>query len=226
MAIRAEQTEKRLVYYRWRLGRSELDRLFSVAREGFADDEVVLSTVRNDTRYRQRSLEGLVSAILTSPTAGDPQTWGNIHFEAVKEGDGRHLEIHIDSGKLVAYVVGSDATWVYGQTARLDMLLRESKASPSEPGITSDDGWWFLPVGIVALSLVALGNTTGIMLGIFTLGNVLVGITLLKRMRQARLFVTQDLPPHGVRQHLREGATWEFAIAAVSAAAGVVSAFK
>ncbi|MGW0543312.1 hypothetical protein ACWD0D_23760 [Streptomyces griseoincarnatus] len=118
-----QQTELRRVYYQCRLGRSELDRLFAVAAEGIPDTGITVSTQRGDTRFRQSDLSSLLDAVSQANVPGDPNQWSNITFEAEGENESRKVSIAIDQERVEMHLAGSDATWAYGQKARLEKLL-------------------------------------------------------------------------------------------------------
>src|SRR5262245_10912187 len=127
-----QQTTQRLVFYKCRLGRRELDRLFAVASEGTPVDSVNVSTQRANTRFRQPSIGELVDAVEQANVPGDRDVWSNLALEAGDIEGARYIRISIDLQRAEVEVSGEDATWVYGQAARLRELFIEH-ADP-EPG--------------------------------------------------------------------------------------------
>lgn len=116
-------TEKRLVYYRCRMGRRRLDRLIAVAVERIPDDAVVFSTQRGSTRYRQNALDALVQAIQQANGPNDPEVWADIMVEGADSLGSRGISLRVDQESVEIEVSGSDTTWVYGQEARLKEML-------------------------------------------------------------------------------------------------------
>jgi hypothetical protein len=121
-----QQTSKRLVFANCRLGRSELDRIFAVASEGIAATQVGVATQRHDTRYEAGSLADLIDSLAAANAPGDLNSLTNVTLHAEDDSSGRKAVITIDTERTVVVVEGADATWVLGQAARLEMLIRQS----------------------------------------------------------------------------------------------------
>ncbi|MFD6330834.1 hypothetical protein ACFWGI_14835 [Streptomyces niveus] len=120
----AQETELRHVYYQCRLGRSEIDRIFAVAVEGIPEPGVVVSTQRGETRFRQATLVDLLDAVAQANVPGDLEELSNLRCEAGDEGIGRRVSISMDLERLEVHLAGLDATWAYGQAARLARLIQ------------------------------------------------------------------------------------------------------
>ncbi|MGW3713952.1 hypothetical protein ACWDN6_27770 [Streptomyces albogriseolus] len=146
-------TSSRFQFYTYRVGRSQLDRLFSIAAEGFAPDVIKFETERSGTRLIRSTLEELVSAVAESSLPGDPNIWENLTFRAVNTEN--HIFIMINELSFSASVSGPDATWVHGQTARLKAIIQPI-AGETQP--------WQLrhrragKIGMVAGLLIALST--------------------------------------------------------------------
>ncbi|WP_159044907.1 hypothetical protein [Streptomyces sp. NRRL F-5122] len=121
MTEHRDLTSNRFEFYTYRVGRSQLDRLFSIASEGFPSERIMFKTERSNTRLTRFTLEELVSAVATSPLPGDPNVWQNLAF--IASDDGREISIDINQFWLCANISGPDATWVHGQTARLKSIV-------------------------------------------------------------------------------------------------------
>ncbi|GAA2291366.1 hypothetical protein OKJ48_42255 [Streptomyces kunmingensis] len=115
-------TTNRTRFYTYRLGRSQLDRLFSIASEGLNPDRTTLATERAGTRFVRPTLEDLVSAVAASQLPGDLSKLDNIEFSGFG-GQDRYIRISIEPLWLNVSISGQDATWVHGQAARLKALL-------------------------------------------------------------------------------------------------------
>jgi hypothetical protein len=116
-----DRTSSRLDFWTYRVGRSHLDRILSIAAEGFNADQLEFTTERSGTRMTRPTLEELISAVAASSLPGDPNSWDNLRFEAY--GDRRTVSIDISELMLRVSVSGPDATWVHGQIARFKAIL-------------------------------------------------------------------------------------------------------
>lgn len=119
MPIVPQETEKRRTYYRCRLGRSRLDRLFAMAAEGTAGNYVV-STQYGSTRYRAGTLAELVTLVEAGHTPGE---WTNLTVDLVDPQHERNISVALGLREIELRFYGADTTWVYGQDARLRELL-------------------------------------------------------------------------------------------------------
>ncbi|MEV7050699.1 hypothetical protein [Streptomyces anulatus] len=124
MSAPTQHDEVRKVYLRCRLGKSELSRLFSQAAEGISASAVVVSTQRDSSRYSAGSLSDLIDHVRNSNASGNLDSWDNLAFEANDEVGGRRITIKADTERVEVQVSGRDATWVHGQGARIEILLK------------------------------------------------------------------------------------------------------
>lgn len=123
MSPTIQQTEVRLVFHGCRLGRSELNRLFNLAPEGIPAGYIAVSTQRDDTRYTADDLAALIDALHAANAPGDLHSWDNLmQVAGDAEGD-RKISVDIERGRVVVQISGRDATWAYGQSARIQLLL-------------------------------------------------------------------------------------------------------
>lgn len=127
-----QQTDVRKVYYQCRFGQNELERMFSMACEGISSPDVQVSTVVGSTRFWDSNLAGLI-ATLESGTPESSEKWTNISMEAKDPTTERSASIAIDTERTEFNISGSDATWVYGQTARLEAFLGARGAVRNSP---------------------------------------------------------------------------------------------
>ncbi|MFJ4360639.1 hypothetical protein ACIP25_30670 [Streptomyces massasporeus] len=121
MTEHRDVTSNRFEFYTYRLGRSQLDRLFSIAAEGFRPEQLKFETERGGTSFTRSTLEELVSSVAASPLPGDPDEWSNLSFQAIE--DWKHISIDITRHWLRVSISGPDATWVHGQAARLKAIV-------------------------------------------------------------------------------------------------------
>ncbi|MEV7170781.1 hypothetical protein AB0O18_13920 [Streptomyces sp. NPDC093224] len=132
MATSNQQTDLRKVFYQCRLGRDDLDRLFAMACEGIQAPDMAVSTVSGSTRFWDSRLQDLVAAVQAE--TGDPSdNWSNLTLEAKTAGGERSVSIKIDTERTEFHVSGSDATWAYGQAARLENFLSKRGAVTQSP---------------------------------------------------------------------------------------------
>ncbi|WP_427920889.1 hypothetical protein [Streptomyces sp. cg40] len=225
VSIRPEHTTRQLTYYRWRLGHDELIRLYSVAAEGFAPDDIVVSTVRNSTRYSRRSLDELVTALDASAMAGALRTWENLAFEAGESTNARHIALAIDGGRLTLVVEGEDATWVFGQTARLEMLLAAARGDSRPEGPSRRDRGSLIALWVAVTPVLTLG-LGGLIGWLIAAHCIWVVWRQFIRGRAAHLHATEPLPPYGVRQRLAMAGWYDVLTLALSAVAILVAALK
>jgi hypothetical protein len=117
-----DKTSILLRFRTYRVGRSQLDRVISIATEGFEPDDISFKTTRSSTTLERRTLDELISAVATSPLPGDPEIWPNL--EIVAHRSGNHVAVEFDDNLcLSVYIRSADATWVHGQSARFKLLL-------------------------------------------------------------------------------------------------------
>ncbi|MCX5367660.1 hypothetical protein OG613_31910 [Streptomyces sp. NBC_00015] len=119
-----QHDEVRKVYVRCRLGKSELNRLFSLACEGIPAVSISVSTQRDSTRYSAATLIDLIDHIRNSNASGNLDTWDNLSLEAADTTGSRKVNIKIDTERVEVQISGLDATWVHGQTARIELFLK------------------------------------------------------------------------------------------------------
>jgi hypothetical protein len=118
-----QQTEIRVVFYRCRIGRSDLDRIFGVAVEGISPDAITVSTQMDSTRYSQQTLEELISAIQVANPMPHSTAWSNLRLEATDESNRRRVKLLIEDDRVSVELSGEDPTWTYGQSARFREML-------------------------------------------------------------------------------------------------------
>ncbi|MEU0859272.1 hypothetical protein ABZ352_28190 [Streptomyces griseofuscus] len=152
----AQQTELRHVYYQCRLGRSEIDRVLAVAVEGIPESGVVVSTQRGDTRFRQATLPELLDAVAQANVPGDLDEWSNLRCEAVEESVGRKVDITMDLERVEVRLAGSDATWAYGQAARLERLIQATGGVTGEQRRKQDRENYLVNTSIASIMLSIL----------------------------------------------------------------------
>ncbi len=124
MSVPTQQTEVRAVYLGCRLGKSELNRLFSLAPEGIPIAAISVSTQRDGTRYSAVTLDDLVDHVRNSNASGNLDKWDNLALEAAGSSGDRKVSINIDTIRVETQVSGADATWVHGQAARIQLFLK------------------------------------------------------------------------------------------------------
>ncbi|MFC9248052.1 hypothetical protein ACFT7S_29725 [Streptomyces sp. NPDC057136] len=127
-----QQTDLRKVFYQCRLGRDDLERMFSMACEGIPLPEVRISTVAANTRFWKTNLPDLVETV----RSGAPelnQDWNNLSLEADTASQERGVKIIIDKDRTEVNVSGSDTTWAFGQIARIENFLVSRGAVFSSP---------------------------------------------------------------------------------------------
>ncbi|MGW0575250.1 hypothetical protein ACWD25_04615 [Streptomyces sp. NPDC002920] len=127
-----QQTDVRKVYYQCRLGQSELERMFSMACEGITAPDIKISTVVGSTRYWDSNLVDLITTLENSAPESSGK-WTNISLEAKSPSLERSVSIAIDTERTEFNFCGSDVTWVYGQSARLESLLGARGAVRNSP---------------------------------------------------------------------------------------------
>ncbi|WP_345656606.1 hypothetical protein [Streptomyces siamensis] len=149
MPIVPHETEKQCIYYRCRLGRGRLDRLFAVALEGTAGDAVV-STQRRSTRYRAETLDQLVALVEAANAPGDPGVWTNLTLDLSDPQHRRSVTLTLDLKRTELCISGADATWVYGQDARLREML-ESYDGKTNPEADRSEMIIFLLISVLFL---------------------------------------------------------------------------
>ncbi|WP_432190163.1 hypothetical protein [Streptomyces sp. Tue6028] len=137
MVTASQQTEVRIVFRYCRLGRSELDRIFSLAPEGISAANTVVSTQRDSTRYNAGSLADLIDSLQQANASGHLDVWDNLSQYAADAAGERLVNISMDSERVVVQVSGRDATWVHGQAARLVLLLEGAGGRKQDAALTS-----------------------------------------------------------------------------------------
>ncbi|MEV7156961.1 hypothetical protein AB0N77_20410 [Streptomyces misionensis] len=218
-----------------RLGRSELDRLFSVAAEGIPGTSIHLSTQRDGIEFSCPTLSELATAV-EQATGSSGQDWSNLGFEG-QDAD-RRIRIDIDLERVELHVSGQDATWVHGRRAVLEQILR--KSGGHEPG-KARSSWSgnLLGGGVLMAVLVVMAHTVGplidpaeyknldphagVVLGRGSMAMILVGglgTWITRRAQRPLLLVTGEVPAGSWWSRLSPNEKF----AAVAAGAGVISA--
>jgi len=158
MTTASQQTEVRLVFHYCRLGRSELDRLFSLAPEGISIADAVVSTQRDSTRYSAGNLSDLIDSLQQSSASGNLDLWDNLSQHAADAAGDRRVSIDMDGKQVVVQVSGRDATWVHGQAARLELLLEGAGGRLQDHGRKKEGDKAALISSLLALTgLLAVG---------------------------------------------------------------------
>ncbi|WP_329528567.1 hypothetical protein [Streptomyces sp. NBC_01462] len=130
MTSTTQHEEVRRIYIRCRLGKSELNRLFSLASEGTTAASIAVSTQRDSSRYSAGTLTDLVDHVQSSTASGNLDLWDNLTFEASDNTGGRKVSIKLDTERAEVQVAGLDATWVHGQAARVELFLKGTGGEP------------------------------------------------------------------------------------------------
>ncbi|MEV5264593.1 hypothetical protein [Streptomyces werraensis] len=133
MAENQDKTSTRLKFRTYKVGRSQLDRVITIATEGFKPEQISFKTTRSGTTFKRRTLEELISAIATSPLPGDPEIWSDLSIDAFDHQRNRSVSVDFRDYELSVWISGTDATWVHGQNARIRALL-EPVANEQEEG--------------------------------------------------------------------------------------------
>ncbi|MEU1575428.1 hypothetical protein ABZ519_30575 [Streptomyces collinus] len=124
MVIPTQNDEVRRVYIRCRLGKGELNRLFSLTSEGIDAASTSVSTQRDSTRYSAGTLNDLIEHVRNSNASGNLDVWDNLMLEAANNTGDRKVSINIDNERVEVQLSGIDATWVHGQAARIELFLK------------------------------------------------------------------------------------------------------
>ncbi|MFJ7335206.1 hypothetical protein ACIQU3_15795 [Streptomyces sp. NPDC101110] len=214
MSPATQQTEVRLVFHGCRLGRSELDRLFSLAPEGIPSAYTAVSTQRDNTRYTADDMSALIDALNEANAPGDLHTWDNLmQVAGDAEGD-RKVSLDIAQGRVVVQISGRDATWAYGQGARIQLLLEAAGGKEPGPGLVKmiDDMKWStlwllasLGVCLVSGSYVADPDSlfrteqwrasAGVLAGLVVWGVfALIAASIVSRANRPLLLPTTEVP--------------------------------
>ncbi|GAA3371250.1 hypothetical protein GCM10020367_21150 [Streptomyces sannanensis] len=153
----SHETELRLVFYRCRLGRSELDRIFNQAPDGIPAASVSVSTQRESTRYSAGALADLIDSIRNANAPGNLDIWDNVTLEAADPAGDRKVTVAIDTERVEVQVSGRDATWAHGQAARLELLLEGAGGQKQGKMVLRSRKYW-------AQLIAAMASFTGAML--------------------------------------------------------------
>ncbi|WP_336116515.1 hypothetical protein [Streptomyces sp. PTD9-10] len=127
-----QQTDLHKIFYQCRLGKDDLERMFTMACDGIHLPDVKISTVAGNTRFWKTTLQDLVAAV----HSGAPEiseTWTNLALEAGTPSQERGVKITIDKERTEVNVSGSDTTWAFGQIARIEKFLVSRGAVFSSP---------------------------------------------------------------------------------------------
>ncbi|MEU9959460.1 hypothetical protein [Streptomyces sp. NPDC050982] len=162
MAHDPDQTATWAKLYSYKLGRAQLDRLFTLATEGFDPTHVTFETMQHQTLLRRGSLEDLVQAVDSlSPERGNGR-WENLTFEA--QDDSRRVLIQFERPAVTLWTSGTDAIWAHGQAARIRAHLEAGGAVPRDP-VAVRNRWER------ALMLVISAGMTAVLLWAFLLAS-------------------------------------------------------
>ncbi|WP_157877367.1 hypothetical protein [Streptomyces odonnellii] len=216
VATPTQQTEVRTVYITCRLGKSELNRLFSLAPEGIPAASVSISTQRDSTRYRAGTLTDLVDHVRNSNASGNLNVWDNLALEAADTTGDRMSAINIDTERVVVQVSGTDATWVHGQAARIKLLLEAAGGTEKGALRARKDLLTMTKALVIAIPMFAISFLTGgrvfpeeqltenmqrdyyvaICTMVGTFGLYWIGFKIVERASRALLIPTAEVP-HG-----------------------------
>ncbi|WP_141753634.1 hypothetical protein [Streptomyces agglomeratus] len=143
--------------YRCRLGRRELDALFTVAGQGFQPGEIEFSHERHSRTFTAPTLTDLVATVSAAPVPGDPDTWDNLTFTATDPAGRRTVTMLLSPKKVTTTVTGSDATLVYGADAQIRLFLLDDaiggRTSPKAKPPRSLT--WSLIIGVVLIFVLS-----------------------------------------------------------------------
>lgn len=114
-----------LTSYGCRLGRRELDSLFTTASQGFVSTEIEVSHERHSRVFSAPSLAELIAAVQAAPLPGNPEEWDNIKFTATDPSGGRTVTMHLTPQMVSATVTGTDANLVYGTHTQIRIFLED-----------------------------------------------------------------------------------------------------
>jgi hypothetical protein len=203
----SQQTSVQLIYKECRYGRSDLDRLFAVAPQGIGTASIHVSTQRGSTRYAAGTVDDLIAALTAANVPGVSGLWPNLSLEASDSAGTRRVVVSIDNDRTEVNVSGSDETWVYGQAARVQILLASvgGKESPASPLFTKRDLAKALFFSILLTGAVALADRLwpehGFYIGVGGIGACLTFSNALSGYYQRKVnrpvLVIDDEVPHG-----------------------------
>lgn len=136
----SQQTSVQLMYKECRYGRSDIDRLFAVAAQGIGTASIQVSAQRGSTRYAAATVDDLIAALTAANVPGVTSRWPNLSLEASDSAGARRVVISIDDERTEVNVSGADETWVYGQAARIQILLASvGGREPTTPAYSKRD---------------------------------------------------------------------------------------
>ncbi|WP_159002227.1 hypothetical protein [Streptomyces sp. NRRL B-3229] len=146
------------ILHRCRLGRRELDALFTVAGQGYQPNEIVFRHFRHSRTFSAPTLADLIADVQAAPLPGDPNHWDNLSFTATDPAGRRTVTMSLSPKKVVTTVSGNDATLVYGTDAQIRLFLVDDaiggRTSPKAP--PSGPLNWVLVAGIALIFILAL----------------------------------------------------------------------
>ncbi|MFF2719777.1 hypothetical protein [Streptomyces sp. NPDC058011] len=144
--------------YRCRLGRRELDALFTVAGQGFQPGEIEFSHERHSRTFTEPTLAGLLATVRAAPLPGDPDAWDNLTFTATDPAGRRTVTISLSAKKVTTSVTGSDATLVYGTDTQIRLFLQDDAIGgrTSPKARTPRPLNWTVAVGVLIICVLAM----------------------------------------------------------------------
>ncbi|MGW0032091.1 hypothetical protein ACWDXD_19975 [Streptomyces sp. NPDC003314] len=239
MSVPTQQTEVRAVYVTCRLGKSELNRLFSLAPEGIPAAAVSISTQRDNTRYSAGALDDLVDHVRNSNASGNLDKWDNLALDAADGNGDRRVSINIDTERVETQVAGTDATWVHGQAARIQLLLKGAGGRENQEFSVAREGRILGKIFLHSLLITAVLLLTVLIFGpkpqpqlpnpeptsfaplvvlLFLFGVYGIAFKIIRRANRALLLPTAEVP-HG-SWWSRASSTDKIALSALIVATG------
>ncbi|MFC9268973.1 hypothetical protein ACFTXJ_14520 [Streptomyces zhihengii] len=119
-----------------RLGRQQLDALFTVASQGFQPAEVEVSHTRHNHTYTAGTLGDLIAAVTAAPLPSPIDKWDNLRFTATDPTGRRSVEMALARKEVSVEVKGSDATMVYGTETQIRLFLQDEAVGGHPAGTT------------------------------------------------------------------------------------------
>ncbi|MFD0432027.1 hypothetical protein ACFQ60_47020 [Streptomyces zhihengii] len=151
-----------------RLGRRQLDALFTVASQGFQPSEVAVSHTRHNHTYTAGTLGALIAVVTAAPLPSPVDAWDNLRFTATDPSGRRSIEMDLSAKEVSTAVRGSDATLVYGAETQIRLFLQDKSVGGlphgAQPGMPRGVAWFTAVAGfvllywLVALALIANGR--------------------------------------------------------------------
>lgn len=200
------------IYYGCRLGRRELDSLFTVASQGFQSSSIRLSHQRHNRTFTATTLTDLIAAVQAAPLPGNPDVWTNLTFTAADSGGRCGVTMRITDQEVDVTTTGTEPTWVYGLDVQIRIFLMNTavggRLSP-KPESNRYADIFLLFASLFTLFVVrgTFGPYSLLWVG-FLAGTAVVMVLRLtrdgvkSRASRARLVPVRDLPTGSMWQRL------------------------